>query len=216
MFAGAVLVDNTRWQLEMRDPEALRPSDGPALDVSVVRCELVAPEFARFLHTAVGFRWGWSTRLTWSYQRWLDWLATPEVEVWVAYVAGAPAGFFELVAQAHGDVELVSFGLLTPFHGVGLGGFLLTRAMERAWALHDDLGGRTRRVWLHTNSFDGPHALDNYRARGFEVVAEEARQREVPDDGHPQPWPDAGWRPGMEGPRPTVAEGGGQPRSART
>lgn len=211
-----MLVDHTHWTLEMLDRQALRPAGRPAVPVSVVRCELVAPEFARFLHTAVGFRWQWSSRLTWSYQRWLDWLARPEVEVWVAYVAGAPAGFFELVAGAGGDVELVSFGLLAPFHGLGIGGFVLTLAVERAWALHDDLGGRTRRVWLHTRSLDGPHALHNYRARGFEVAAEEVRPVEVPD-GTPQPWPGAGWGPGMEGPRPAVAEGGGQPpRSAST
>ena len=162
----------------------------------------------------MGFRWHWSQRPTWSYQQWLDWLARPEVEVWVASVAGTPAGFFELVAQADGDVELISFGLLTPFHGLGIGGFLLTRAVERAWALHGDHGSRTRRVWLHTRTLDGPHALDNYRARGFVVIAEDQSTGEVPDDA-PQPWPGAGWEPGLEAPGPSVAEGGGQPRSAR-
>jgi GNAT superfamily N-acetyltransferase len=163
-----------------------------------VRCELIVPEFARFLHSAVGFRWHWTSRLAWDYRQWLDWLARPEVETWVAGVAGTPAGFFELEADPDGEVQVNSFGLLSPFHGVGIGGFMLTRAVERAWELHD---GTPTRVWLHTNSLDGPHALDNYEARGFTVIAEHRRQREIPDEP-PQPWPGAGWRPGLEGPRP--------------
>jgi GNAT superfamily N-acetyltransferase len=210
-----VLVDQTRWDLEMTDPAALRPSGAPAVPVSVVRCELPAPEFVRFLHSAVGFRWHWTSRLAWDYQEWLDWLARPEVETWVAHVAGAPAGFFELEAEGDGDVQVNSFGLLSPFHGLGIGGFVLTRAVERAWELHGALGGRTRRVWLHTNSLDGPHALDNYRARGFTVAREHRLQRELPDDP-PQPWPGAGWRPGLEAPGPVLPDGADQARSAST
>ena len=187
----------------MTDPAALRPAGPPAVPASVTPCDLIGPEFARFLHAAVGFRWHWSSRLAWEYREWLDWLARPEVETWVAYVDGAPAGFCEMEAEAEGSVQLHSFGLLSPFHGLGIGGFLLTRVVERAWELHGDLGhDPTRRVWLHTNSLDGPHALDNYRARGFTVIREHRRQRELPDEP-PQPWPGAGWRPGLDGPRPS-------------
>jgi GNAT superfamily N-acetyltransferase len=193
-----MLVDTTRWDLEMTDRAALRPAGRPAVPVSVLRCELPTPEFARFLHAAVGFRWHWTSRLPWDYGHWLDWLGRSEVETWVVYVAGAPAGFCELEAEAGGDVQLNSFGLLSPFHGFGIGGHLLTRVVERAWELHD---GGARRVWLHTNSLDGPHALDNYRARGFAVVREHRGQRDLPDDP-PQPWPGAGWRPGLEAPGP--------------
>jgi GNAT superfamily N-acetyltransferase len=197
-----VLVDQTRRDLEMTDRGALRPAAPPKVPVSVARCDLIGPEYARFLHSAVGFRWHWTSRLAWSYQEWLDWLGRPEVENWVVEVGGAPAGFCELEAEPDEVVQLNSFGLLSPFHGLGLGGFFLTRVVERAWDLHADLGGRTRLVWLHTNSLDGPHALDNYRARGFTVVREHRLQRELPDE-LPQPWPGAAWRPGLDGPRPS-------------
>jgi hypothetical protein len=42
-----------------------------------------------------------------------------------------------------------------------LGGSLLTHAVEEAWKLG------AGRVWLHTCTLDSPHALPNYRARGF-------------------------------------------------
>ena len=60
-------------------------------------------------------------------------------------------------------MEVASFGVLPQFIGRGLGGLLLTAALERAWE------EGTRRVWLHTCSWDHPHALANYKARGLEV-----------------------------------------------
>ncbi len=60
-------------------------------------------------------------------------------------------------------MEVASFGVLPQFIGRGLGGLLLTAALERAWE------EGTRRVWLHTCSWDHPHALANYQARGLEV-----------------------------------------------
>jgi GNAT superfamily N-acetyltransferase len=52
------------------------------------------------------------------------------------------------------------FGLLPAFHGQGLGGFLLTHALRRAFEL-------APRVCLHTCTLDGPAALPNYQARGL-------------------------------------------------
>ena len=76
-------------------------------------------------------------------------------------VAGAPAGYFELRRDRDGGVEIAYFGLLPEFTGRGLGGHLLTAAVERAWAPGPE------RVWLHTNTLDHPAALPNYLKRGF-------------------------------------------------
>jgi hypothetical protein len=46
-------------------------------------------------------------------------------------------------------------------------------------------------VWLHTCSLDGPHALANYRARGFEVYDEKVTRVELAAEP-PGPWPGAG------------------------
>ena len=62
-----------------------------------------------------------------------------------------PAGYFELEEQPPSTVELVFLGLLPDFIGQGLGGWLLTQALERAWSVSG-----TERVWLHTCSLDGP------------------------------------------------------------
>ncbi|MEO7965636.1 MAG: GNAT family N-acetyltransferase [Gemmatimonadaceae bacterium] len=74
---------------------------------------------------------------------------------------GEIAGFFELVRNGDGSVEIAYSGLPAAFHRRGLGKWLLTHAVDRAWATG------ANRVWLHTCTLDDPAALPNYRARGF-------------------------------------------------
>jgi GNAT superfamily N-acetyltransferase len=138
----------------------------------------------RFFYTAVGGDWYWLERLTWSYERWRAYLDRPELETWYATVSGTPAGYFELEAQPEANVELAYFGLLPQFVGRGLGGELLSRAIERAWQMN------ARRVWVHTCNMDHPGALANYQARGFRIFKEVVEEEELPDKS-PGPWPGA-------------------------
>ncbi len=174
----------TTCYLEMTDPADLRPARARP-ELEVVRAEISSPELSRYLYTAVGGPWFWTDRLDWSYSRWRDYLDRPEVETWVGSVRGTPAGYFELERQADANVEIVYFGLLPQFIGQGLGGCLLTRAVERAWE------GNTRRVWVHTCTLDGPLALRNYLARGFRLYREVTQEAELPAVP-PGPWPGAG------------------------
>ena len=177
-------MDVTTWYLELRRPGELRGRPAPQVDVTVIRAAIPSPELSRFLYTAVGGDWYWTDRLDWDYGRWRTYLARPEVETWVAYASGTPAGYVELEAQVAGDVEIVCFGLLPAFIGRGLGGHLLTVGAQRAWAMGAD------RVWLHTCSLDGPHALANYQARGFCIYHTETTRRALPPTS-PGPWPGA-------------------------
>lgn len=175
--------------LEMRDPSELRPARPAGTPFDLVRAEIPCPELNRFLYTAVGSDWVWYGRLPWSRARWLAWLGRPEVETWVAYVSGTPAGYFELERQDAGQVEIVYFGLLPAFAGRGLGGALLTAAIRRAWE------PGASRVWVHTCDLDHPRALRNYEARGFRVYRTEEAYEEIPD-GPLEPWPGASAPPG--------------------
>ena len=179
-----MIVDVTTYYLEMTDPGDLRPKRVELEDLEIKQAENPSPEFSRFLYTAVGGDWYWIDRLPWTYQQWFEWLDPPELETWVAYVCGTPAGYFQLEAQQKGSVEIAYFGLLRQFIGKGLGGHLLTVATERAWQMG------ASRVWVHTCTLDHPGALANYRARGFRVFREETHTRDVPDNP-PGPWPGA-------------------------
>ncbi|MEI8055853.1 MAG: GNAT family N-acetyltransferase [Actinomycetes bacterium] len=148
-------------ELEMTDPAQLRPGRLPEVNPTVVRALRPAPELSRFFYRAVGGDWYWLDRLSWTYEQWTEWVSSPGHELWSCWVEGVPAGYFELDRQ-NGEVELAYFGLLRGFAGLGLGGWLLTEAIARAWDAPD-----TTRVWVHTCELDSPTALANYESRGF-------------------------------------------------
>ena len=173
----------TRY-LEMTAPDQLRPARVPEPAPRIEQARVPLPELNRFLYTAVGGNWYWRDRLGWSYADWMRWLDRAEVQTWVLYDQGTPAGYVELEKQPGQDVELAYFGLIPRFCGRGLGGHLLTAGIRQAWAMG------ARRVWVHSCTLDGPAALANYQARGLRIYREETV--ELPDPGPPDgPWPDA-------------------------
>ncbi len=187
----------TTWSLEQTSPTDLLPAAAPEGDVRIVRAEVPSPEFSRFLYASVGGDISWTDRLSLTYAEWQELLERPGVETWVAYDRGTPAGYVELAARgergdaAPGVVEIVYFGLLPAFRGRGIGGHLLSYGVARAW----DLAERwpelppTERVWLHTCSLDGEHAMDNYLRRGFKLFDTKVDQE--PEVAAPGPWPGA-------------------------
>jgi GNAT superfamily N-acetyltransferase len=180
----SIMTKVTIYYLEMTDEAQVRPSSRSHPDATIQRAEVPNPEFNRFLYSAVGGEWHWHDRLTWNYERWIEWLDRPEQETWVAYVRGTPAGYVELEKQPTGNVEIAYFGLLPQFIGQGLGGQLLTFGIQRGW----DLGAN--RVWVHTCSLDHPSALRNYQSRGLRLYNQEDKWVLLPNET-PGPWPNA-------------------------
>ncbi|MFG2592483.1 GNAT family N-acetyltransferase [Streptomyces sp. NPDC048438] len=183
--------DVTVWYLEQTSPADLSPAALPADGVTVARSEIPLPEFSRFLYTAVGADVRWTDRLDHTHAQWRAFLERPGVETWVAYENGTPAGFIELDAQEDGAVEITYFGLIPAFRGRRIGGHLLSYGVARAWDLAERHPERTptKRVWLHTCSDDGPHAMDNYLRRGFRLFDTKIEQEL--QAAHPGPWPGA-------------------------
>lgn len=174
----------TTTYLQITDPRELRPKRSPRADVAVVRVTPPMPELNRFFYTAVGASWWWHDRLPWTYEQWRTYLNRPELETWMLTVAGVPAGYCELEAQPDTSVEVAYFGLLPAFVGAGLGGHLLTCAIERGFAMG------AHRVWLHTCTLDHPQALANYQARGMHIYKTEVVTAEV-SERPSGPWPGA-------------------------
>jgi GNAT superfamily N-acetyltransferase len=164
------VITATRTYLEMNDRQALRPARRPGAGMTVERVPDPAPSLWRHLYTEVGRQYRWFDRLPWSDEEAGRYLGDPAVSLWVATIDGATAGYFELHREPDGATEIVYFGLLPEFTGRGLGGHLLTEAVERAW----DAGAT--RVWLHTCTFDHHAAIPNYVKRGFTVFKTEQYQ----------------------------------------
>jgi len=147
-----------RTYLELDDPAPLRPARTPR--VAGVEIARIAPpdgELSRWFYVEVGTPYRWIDNLGRSTAGWQAW--ADGVETWVMTAAGERAGYYELRPEP-GSVEVAYFGLLAAFHGLGLGGHLLTHALRRGLEL-------APRVWLHTNTRDGAAALPNYLARGL-------------------------------------------------
>jgi GNAT superfamily N-acetyltransferase len=154
-FEAGVIV---RTFLEIDDPTAVRPGASPRVEgVEVARVEPPDGEVSRWFYVEVGGPYRWIDNLGRSGAEWQAW--AERVETWVATVRGQRAGYYELRREGE-SVEVAYFGLLGAFHGVGLGGYLLTHALRRGFEL-------APRVWLHTNTQDGAAALPNYLARGL-------------------------------------------------
>jgi ribosomal protein S18 acetylase RimI-like enzyme len=157
----------TRRYLEMLTPRDLRAASAPFEGVRIERVTARAPSFWRYLYAEVGRAHHWIDRLPWTDEDIVRYLSDPAIQLWVMTSGGAPAGYFELRTVGDGSVEIAYFGLLPDFIGCGLGKYLLSVAVEQAWALG------AQRVWLHTSSLDHPSALSNYLARGFKIFKSE-------------------------------------------
>lgn len=167
--------------LEITSRDQVAPFTGQR-HLDVRRAEVPCPELNRFFYVAVGSDWWWHERTGWGRDRWLEWVDRPELETWIGYISGTPAGYFEMETQPGGQVQLAYFGLLPSFIGRGLGTELLAAAVSRAWEI------ATERIWVHTCTLDHPRALGNYQARGFRVYDSEERLEQLPDV-KPTPWP---------------------------
>lgn len=130
----------------------------------VVRVGPPDASFNRDSYAAVGAQWNWMDRTVWSEGDWESYVHRETVSTYVGKLDAVDISYFELQIQTGGDVEIVYFGLFPEFIGKGLGGVLLTAAVECAWKFPG-----TSRVCVHTCSRDHPNALGNYQARGFRL-----------------------------------------------
>ncbi len=131
-------------------------------DLAVERVTHPTPELYRLCYRTVGEAYHWRDRWDWTDEEIRAHLAQPETSLYVARRQGTLVGWYEL-RRVPGDdsVEIAYFGLAPDAIGLGLGKHLLSCAVRDAWAMHP------ARVWLHTCTLDHPHALPNYRKRGF-------------------------------------------------
>lgn len=156
-----------RWTMQLDGPETLQPKYLQREDIAVRRVEIPWRQINQFLFAAVGTEYRWGGRDDWTDDDWTAFTDRDELETWVLYVRGTPAGYFETEHFQDGSARIHTFGLMRPFIGQGLGAHLLSFAAQRAF----DRGAT--RIWLRTCTKDHPHALRNYQARGFHVIHEE-------------------------------------------
>ncbi|MGH3823515.1 MAG: GNAT family N-acetyltransferase [Pseudonocardiaceae bacterium] len=182
-----VLIDQIVTFLEMTSRNQLVAAKVPPADLTLTSVGAAELALIRSTHRRIAMPHHWSS-LAWSEQHWRNLLAYSGVRTWIARLGEEAIGLVQLQPRPPRDVQITKFGLIPEFVGRGFGGHLLTLATRLAWDFGD-----VDRVWLQTTSLDHPHALSNYRRRGFREFRVEHRPCET--GGHsvitPVPLPGA-------------------------
>jgi len=172
--AGKALIDDVITYLEMHERPSGPRISAPFAKLALMRAEACTVSFYRYLYETVGTPWLWYERRLVDNEALAAEIGKPATEIFVLYVGGVPAGYFELDAAASRETELRYFGLVPDFIGRRLGAFLLQAAIDQAWLRPIE------RLWVHTRTFDHPKALGLYQRAGFVVYARQPVRFEDP------------------------------------
>ena len=153
--------------LELRDIKKLKFNSSKENKFLIKK---IKPDFQlnKFFYKQVGKNHRWIDRLSWSDEKWVNYISNQNLETYVISEKNDLAGFFELLYNPElKETEISYFGLLEEYIGKGIGGYALSIAIKKSFEK------QIKRVWLHTCTLDHPNALKNYIARGMTVFKKE-------------------------------------------
>ena len=153
--------------LELRDIKKLKFNSSKENKFFIKK---IKPDFQlnKFFYKQVGKKHRWIDRLSWSDEKWINFISNKNLETYVISEYEDLIGFFELLYNPElKETEISYFGLLEEYIGKGIGGYALSEAIKKSFKKN------IKRVWLHTSTLDHPNALKNYIARGMRVFRKE-------------------------------------------
>ena len=153
--------------LELRDLKNLRFNSTKRNKFLIKKSK---PDFQlnKFFYKQVGKKHRWIDRLSWTDEKWINFISNKNLETYVISESEDLIGFFELLYNPElKETEISYFGLLEKYIGKGIGGYALSEAIKKSFKKN------IKRVWLHTCTLDHPNALKNYIARGMKVFRKE-------------------------------------------
>ena len=160
------------WYLEMKVPPQSSPPEF-SFEVSIVKAIRPTISFYHYLYNQVGKGYSWYNRLLMFDDELLKIIHNDQVEIFVLWVDGVPAGFCELDMRIPGEVELAYFGIMAEFRGQGLGSRFLKWTLQKAWSHSPS------RVWLHTCELDDKAAVPMYLKAGFTQYDERMENQHI-------------------------------------
>ena len=153
--------------LELRDIKKLKFNSSKENKFLIKK---IKPDFQlnKFFYKQVGKKHRWIDRLSWTDEKWINFISNKNLETYVISESDDLIGFFELLYNPKlNETEISYFGLLEEYIGKGIGGYALSEAIKKSFEKN------IKRVWLHTCTLDHPNALKNYIARGMRVFRKE-------------------------------------------
>ena len=153
--------------LELKDLKNLKTNP---INKNKYLVKKIKPDFQlnKFFYKQVGKKHRWIDRLSWSDEKWINYISNKNLETYIICESEELVGFFELLNNPElQETEISYFGLLEEYIGKGIGGYALSVAIRKSFEKN------IRRVWLHTCTLDHPNALKNYIARGMTIFKKE-------------------------------------------
>lgn len=160
--------------LEMTAKPAALPPPVPRGKVAMLRAGHPPVHFYRYLYDTIGEPYFWVERRKMTDDALATLIQNPEVELYVLYLDGNPAGMAELDMRDAAAGQLAYFGLMPEGIGKRLGYFFLYQAVMNAWT-HP-----ISKLLVNTCTLDHPRALPLYQRLGFVPYAREDRYIELP------------------------------------
>jgi GNAT superfamily N-acetyltransferase len=129
-------------------------------------------ETYRHYYYGVGEKYFWLDRMLMEDEKLSRLINDSHIDIIVMYVNNEAAGYAEFKKEEK-FTEIVYFGLLPAFIAKGLGKYFLDWVIQQAWSYKPEW------IRLDTCELDHPHALFNYKKRGFTEVRTEIQDRKV-------------------------------------
>tara|TARA_B100001121_G_C18387541_1_gene479175 strand:+ start:122 stop:625 length:504 start_codon:yes stop_codon:yes gene_type:complete len=133
--------------------------------------DLIKPinfQLNKFFYKSIGKKHNWVDRLTWSEEKWINYVSNKNVQTYIFKYKGDPVGFFELIYHPKiSEREIAYLGILEEYQNKKLGSYLLSEAIKKSFE------NNVKRVWVHTCSLDHKNALNNYVSRGMKIFKTE-------------------------------------------
>ena len=160
--------------LEMRAKPLAIPPSRPMGKVALLRAENPSIHFYRYLYETIGREYFWVDRIKMDDASLAAIIHDPQVELYVLYVGGCPAGMAELDFRDANTGLIAYFGLMPEFIGKRLGYFFLYHVVANAWVKPINT------LLVNTCTLDHPRALPLYQRLGFKPYSREERSVELP------------------------------------
>ena len=159
--------------LEMRAKPQGPPPPVPRGKVAILKCDRPPVHFYRYLYDTIGDAYYWVDRRRMDDAALAAVVQHPDVELYVLYADGCPAGMAELDFRDPATGLLAYFGLMPDYIGRRLGYFFLHHAVANAWAKPISV------LLVNTCTLDHPRALPLYQRIGFAPYSREERSVEL-------------------------------------
>ena len=157
-----------RNYLEIYSLTDLKEGNKPSEDYRLSLIDPINFQLNKFFYKSIGKNHKWVDRLSWSEEKWINYVSSKNVQTFVFKNKDDLVGFFELIFHPEkNETEIAYFGILAEYQNKKLGSYLLSEAIKKSFK------NNVTRVWVHTCSLDHKNALNNYISRGMKIFKTE-------------------------------------------